>query len=471
MITENSCSGCGLCVHVCKYGAITIEKDNEGFRYPHIDEERCVNCSLCHKICPANKKYRREEEAKIDAYAGYSKDDDVLLNSTSGGVAYEMAYQFIKSGGVVFGVAFTENYRSAKYECISELESVCRLRKSKYIETDRSELFCRLPNELKKGRVLVIGLPCDIAAIKSLCGDNGNLYTCKLICKSVTSEKVLNQYMDDEEKLCGKKITKFDFRHKEKGESFFPAKVKIDFADGESVVYDYTATDFYKAFFILTRKDCTECLYKGTTNLADVTIGDFQGISPTVSYYNKSGVSLICTHSEKGRELISSLQNFEISEVPYKEVAGYNWMMNSAIPESPFREDFASKFVASGLHNACLEIKKNQIRILEECKKRLSKDKGVKIAVWGAGDTANMFFDYLGMQDWNVIEVYDSSYLRIGKRFRGKEVKNICEIDKSEADVLIVLIPSENEQRLDNQVRALGWTKEIMYVGKYKYFK
>ncbi len=43
---------------------------------------------------------------------------------------------------------------------------------------------------------MVIGLPCDIAAVRSLIGVRDNLYTCKLICRSNTSNKVLRQYLD-----------------------------------------------------------------------------------------------------------------------------------------------------------------------------------------------------------------------------------------------------------------------------------
>ena len=38
-----SCTGCSACVQVCGKGAMHMEYDAEGFAYPVIDREKCVN--------------------------------------------------------------------------------------------------------------------------------------------------------------------------------------------------------------------------------------------------------------------------------------------------------------------------------------------------------------------------------------------------------------------------------------------
>ena len=48
------CTGCLACLNICRHNAILLHTDEEGFVYPHIDEEACVNCGLCYKACPAN---------------------------------------------------------------------------------------------------------------------------------------------------------------------------------------------------------------------------------------------------------------------------------------------------------------------------------------------------------------------------------------------------------------------------------
>lgn len=51
--TENKCTGCGLCMNVCKHNAINIIRGEIDTVYPTIDTEKCVDCGLCYKYCPA----------------------------------------------------------------------------------------------------------------------------------------------------------------------------------------------------------------------------------------------------------------------------------------------------------------------------------------------------------------------------------------------------------------------------------
>lgn len=45
------CLGCGDCVSVCPYGAMTMDTET---RLPHIDYDKCVGCGKCVKACPRN---------------------------------------------------------------------------------------------------------------------------------------------------------------------------------------------------------------------------------------------------------------------------------------------------------------------------------------------------------------------------------------------------------------------------------
>ena len=44
------CNGCGACALRCPKKAITMKMDKEGFIYPEIDKEKCINCGLCKRI-------------------------------------------------------------------------------------------------------------------------------------------------------------------------------------------------------------------------------------------------------------------------------------------------------------------------------------------------------------------------------------------------------------------------------------
>lgn len=47
----HACCGCGACAAVCPHDAISMFVDDKGFLYPKINEELCVCCLLCEKVC------------------------------------------------------------------------------------------------------------------------------------------------------------------------------------------------------------------------------------------------------------------------------------------------------------------------------------------------------------------------------------------------------------------------------------
>ena len=49
------CCGCTACFAICLQEAISMVEDDEGFEYPVIDENKCVRCYLCQKVCPIKK--------------------------------------------------------------------------------------------------------------------------------------------------------------------------------------------------------------------------------------------------------------------------------------------------------------------------------------------------------------------------------------------------------------------------------
>lgn len=49
---KKNCCGCAACVQRCPKQCIRLEEDTEGFLYPQVDEETCIKCGLCEKVCP-----------------------------------------------------------------------------------------------------------------------------------------------------------------------------------------------------------------------------------------------------------------------------------------------------------------------------------------------------------------------------------------------------------------------------------
>ena len=79
---KEDCCGCTACANICPKQAITMKPDPEGFLYPVVNEENCINCG--DATCPIHNKIDRTKE-KTKGFILRVKDEKILFESTSGG--------------------------------------------------------------------------------------------------------------------------------------------------------------------------------------------------------------------------------------------------------------------------------------------------------------------------------------------------------------------------------------------------
>ena len=63
-----ACTGCTACANICAKGAITMVPNELGFMYPSVDLNKCVDCGLCHKICPKENTLNNSKDDKYVLY-------------------------------------------------------------------------------------------------------------------------------------------------------------------------------------------------------------------------------------------------------------------------------------------------------------------------------------------------------------------------------------------------------------------
>ena len=210
----DTCTGCFACANVCPKDAICLTSNFEGFYYPHIDNDKCVNCGLCDKVCPV--LFPVQTYTMKRAYFGWTNDDTIRKDSSSGGLFYIMATQVLKENGTVYGASF--NYDGiVRLECHSTQDvSLKELMKSKYVQSYIGFAYRDIKRDLKLGlKVLFCGTPCQVAGLKSFLGmEYKNLILIDFVCHGVPSMDLLQKHL---EYLNIKNVVEINFRPKNIG--------------------------------------------------------------------------------------------------------------------------------------------------------------------------------------------------------------------------------------------------------------
>ena len=189
------CTGCSACEQVCAHNAIQMQTDYEGFVYPKVDSNKCIECGMCSKICP--QKHSSELPAQTDVYAAYNKEGETRAASTSGGMFSIFAKWVLSQGGVVFGATFTDAWM-VRHDAATTEDEYARFRGSKYVQSDVSGVYKQVKSYLQQDKwVLFSGTPCQIDGLKAyLRKDYEKLLLIDLVCHGVPSPKLWAKFLN-----------------------------------------------------------------------------------------------------------------------------------------------------------------------------------------------------------------------------------------------------------------------------------
>jgi coenzyme F420-reducing hydrogenase beta subunit len=305
-IGTEKCTGCFGCANACKYGAIEMKISEEGFYFPEIDEGKCVNCGVCSSHCPVlNFYFNNFSKDNIKVYAGFSTDDKIRMESSSGGIFTEIAEHFISEGGVVFGAAWGENL-IVEHVCIDNTLGLSKLRSSKYQQSNLNSIYSQVVDLVKNQnkKVLFTGTPCQTAALKTFINDE-NLFIVDVLCHGIPSKSVFDEYIKYISKE--RKAESFNFRDKSSGWSRY--KTKVIFDNKESYECITREDPFFHGFIcdLYSNLACYNCKFAAIPRVGDLTIGDFWKISDDLM--DERGVSVILGNNEKGLGLLYQLES------------------------------------------------------------------------------------------------------------------------------------------------------------------
>ena len=332
---KNECCGCHACFNICPKNAIEMIEDEKGFKYPKINENKCINCELCKKVCPILNKNKISNTPK--AYSCINKNENIRMNSSSGGIFTLIAEEIIDKGGIVFGVQFDNDF-NVIHSYTSDKEELYKFRGSKYVQSIIGDNYKIIKKFLEEGKyVLFTGTPCQVEGLYAfLQKDYDNLYTEDIICHGVPSPKVWKKHKEELEKQNNSKIKTMNFRDKSDG--WLTYCLNYEFENSNSYKELNSKSNYMQAFLknLSIREACYDCKFKTKNRKSDITLADFWGIQNIKPEMNDNkGTSLVIVNSSKGVALFEKIQEkIKFVETDFEESIKYNPSMTCS-PQIP----------------------------------------------------------------------------------------------------------------------------------------
>lgn len=309
---KRECTSCQMCAAVCSKNAISIVLNTDGYYRPIVDENTCIDCGLCTKVCYKFDNeigdFGQDRLAKTSLYGAFAKDNGVVYNTTSGGIADLLARELIFQGYKCVGVV----YDSAKDKPVdyiaSNVDETFGFRGSKYVQSYTLDAFKKVVKTCRNEKYAIFGTPCHIYAIDKYlrqCNVRDNHILIDLFCHGCPSMNVWNKYVKEVKRRINQpKIDNANFRSKIRGWGSFYVVVVVD---GKPVYYsDNRHNEFFELFFSdqILNDACNDCRLRSTLDYTDIRLGDFWGKRYVL---NNKGVSAVSLVTENAKSLFGKI--------------------------------------------------------------------------------------------------------------------------------------------------------------------
>lgn len=346
------CTGCSACLNICPVDAIHMEKNAQGFLYPVVDPDKCIDCKKCEKICPKLHAYQGNTDCP-DCYAARAQDA-VRQFSSSGGIFTVLAEYVLERGGVVCGAAMEQDFR-VHHICIDCKADLDRLRQSKYVQSDMELVYRGISPYLSEGRLMLFtGCPCQVAAARNYFGENERILYVDLLCHGVPSVQMLQDYMRENFDL--DQVSGLQFRSKLNG--WRSDQLRVFYKDHTSQPIPWAESAYEEGFQrnISLRDGCEDCEFCGKRRQGDLTIGDFWRVEEYDPGLNDGrGTSVVLVNNEHGRKILNRIKGslYDIRKTPI-EAARFN-RLSEKFEAHPQKERFKLLYPGHSFSDAVLQ--------------------------------------------------------------------------------------------------------------------
>lgn len=326
VVNDHLCMGCGTCISFCPKNALNLSNDNKkGIYIPVLDKELCNNCGTCIKICPGHevdfKELNKEIFGKnpesillgnyLNFYLGYSKDENIRYESSSGGLLTQSLIYAIENG-FIDGALVTRMKKDSPFEP----EPFIARTREEIIEAEGSK-YCPVPANIglkeildsKDGeRFAVVGLPCHIHGIRKSEQFNEKLKEKIVLRLGIICSKCPNfsatDYILWKYDIGKEKVKSISYRGRG-----YPGGMEIELKDGNIIsldMWDYYDTSFGQFFAPIRCRLCADY----TSEFADISFGDM--LSEENVNEDKIGTSSVITRTNNGDDFLNKVSSVDL---------------------------------------------------------------------------------------------------------------------------------------------------------------
>lgn len=302
------CTGCGICASVCGKNAITIHLDKYGYYKPVINENKCVECSLCKKSCYKYDENLIQSDKHKECYAAVNKNAKQLMASSSGGISRVLMEECIAKGYKIMGCAYDTNKNIAVSIVASTIDDLDKFYGSKYFQSLTTEGFDTVLKDKTDQKYAIFGTPCQIYGFSQT-----NKYKCHpdkyllvdIFCHGCPSMMLWKSYLAYTMDITGcETYDKVTFRSKTHAWHEFC----FDFFFNSKQYSSKKSKDpFYDIFFGMDMMNdaCYNCNSRSTMAYGDIRLGDYWGEKYDT---DTKGVSAVVLKSSKGVDFFNAIK-------------------------------------------------------------------------------------------------------------------------------------------------------------------